>query len=121
MFPIFFSTGAGPGFFEGWTTGHHTGPVFFGGESTGHPTGPGFFEGGPTGHRTGPGFETGFLLFKKSWHNCPNFFFSNGFRRATGKGMVKEQVSSVTSEEVFQVENKCPFLPIYPTYDQYVQ
>jgi hypothetical protein len=57
---------------------------------------------------------------KKSCQICPNFFFLK-FRRTTGKGMTKEQVSSVTSEEVSQVESKWPFLPIYPTYDQYEQ
>ena len=40
---------------------------------------------------------------------------------ATGKGMANEQASSVASEEVLQVESKWPFLPIYPTYDHYVQ
>ena len=34
--------------------------------------------------------------------------------------MAKKQDASVSSEEVFQVESKWPFLPIYPTYDQYV-
>jgi hypothetical protein len=74
-------------------------------------------EGPPTGHRTGPGFETGFLLFKKSW---VQLFFFRGFRRVTGKGMVKAQSCFVASEEVLEVESKCPFLPINPTYDQYV-
>ena len=71
-----------------------------------------FFGGCPTGHRTALGFETGFLLFFN------NFFFK--FRRATGEGMAKKQAASVSSEEVLQVESKCSFLPIYPTYDQYV-
>ena len=35
--------------------------------------------------------------------------------------MVKKQDASVSSEEVLQVESKWPFLPIYPTHDQYVQ
>jgi hypothetical protein len=35
--------------------------------------------------------------------------------------MTKTQVFSVPIEEVLQVENKWSFLPITPTYDQYVQ
>ena len=34
--------------------------------------------------------------------------------------MSKTQTYSVDREEVFQVESKWPFLPITPTYDQYV-
>ena len=35
--------------------------------------------------------------------------------------MSKAQSYFVESDEVFQVESKWPFLPINPTYDQYVQ
>ncbi len=99
---------SGPGR-PGGPTGDRTGPGFLRGP-TGHHTGPGFLGGGPTGHRTGPGFETGFL-----------FFFVFEGRRERKRGMSQTQEYSVTSEEVLQVENKCPFLPITPTYDQYVQ
>ena len=34
--------------------------------------------------------------------------------------MAKAQACSVVNEEVLQVERKWPFLPITPTYDQYV-
>ena len=34
--------------------------------------------------------------------------------------MAQSQTCSVSSEEVCQVESKWPFLPINPTYDQYV-
>jgi hypothetical protein len=61
------------------------------------------------------GFRDRFPAFLKKME-----FFSK-FRRATGKGMAKGQAASVSSEEVLQVESKWSFLPIYPTYDQYVQ
>ena len=41
-------------------------------------TGPGFFRGGNDWDRTVPScLETGSYFFKKSWDNCPNFFFFN--------------------------------------------
>ena len=35
--------------------------------------------------------------------------------------MANEQACPAPCEEVFDVENKWPYLPITPTYDQYVQ
>ena len=39
----------------------------------------------------------------------------------TEEVMGKSPVSSVGSDDVLQVESKWPYLPITPTYDQYVQ
>ncbi len=92
---------------------HRTGPDWVFLEEDPHRTGPDWVFVEEVPHRTGPDWVSRPV-------SCPNFF-SLKFRRATGKGMSKEQVSSVASEEVLQVESKWSFLPIYPTYDQYVQ
>ncbi len=62
--------------------------------------------------------ETGFQL-KKNWENYPSFF-SRLFRKTMEKGMVIAQAFPVECEEVLDVESKWPYLPITPTYDQYV-
>ena len=74
--------------------------------------------------RTGPvSFWDRFPIFKKiqTWTIVPIFFFPSLWANGKGKGMSKTETWSEESEEVLQVEIKGSFLPITPTYDQYVQ
>ncbi len=82
-------------------------------------TGPGLRSRSTGADNLRPVFH--FLIFKKMG-GLSHFFFSNlQKRRERENGMSKGQVSSVGNEEVLHVEIKWSFLPITPTYDQYVQ
>jgi len=71
---------------------------------------------------TGPVRSTGIDRFspeKKELGELSLFFFPS-FRKAREKGMANAETSPPTSEEVLDVENKWTYLPITPTYDEYV-
>jgi hypothetical protein len=102
--------------FWGGPTNETTPDRGFGGGPTNETTPQwGFFGGGGTG----PVLETGFQL-KKKLGELSHFFFRL-FRKAREKDMANAQACPTACEEVLDVESKWPYLPITPTYDQYVQ
>ena len=82
--------------------------VFFGGEDTNVTTTGRGFSGGPVNDTAG--------FFGGSSNDTFLYFFFH----LSKDGRTKAQVCSLESEEFFQVERKWSFLPITPTYDQYV-
>jgi hypothetical protein len=76
----------------------------------------GFFLGG--GDRTG--FWRPVFNFKKKLGELSHFFFSS-FSKEREKGMTNTQSCPSACEEVLDVESKWSYLPITPTYDEYVQ
>jgi hypothetical protein len=86
----------------------------FGGVPQMRPDHNGVFLGGGV---TGPDRDPPVVRFQKKFKIL--FFLS--LLKAREKGMANTQAGQAASEEVLDVDSKWPYLPITPTYDEYVQ